>query len=466
MSGVRRFLKVCLVILAAVLPGHASGAFSLTGAQETPPVATNARGLARVTYDLGTRLLSWHITFSGLADVTGAHFHTAPPGTPGGVTVDIGAISGLSSPMIGSTTLSPGQGADLLAGNFYINIHSTAHSAGEIRGQVRLTDAVGDFNADGRSDILWRKASGPEAGPNAIWQMNGLNVDASSLIPPVADADWRVAAAGDFNGDGRADILWRKTSNPDIGSNAIWQMDGFDLSASALIPRVADRAWNIFGVGDFNGDGKADILWRNTTSSGPDRGTNAIWQMDGFDLMASALIPTVADTAWMIVGVGDFNGDGKADILWRNIFNGDNAIWQMDGFTVMASALLPRVSGGGWFIVGVGDFNGDGRADILWRSFASGDNAIWLMDGFTVVSAALINSVAGSLWGVVGVGDYNWDGRADILWRNSSSGENAIWLMNGVAVTAAALIRDVPDRTWEVVGRPQIVSAVGTSAVP
>jgi len=466
MSGVRRFLKVCLVVLAAVLPGHASGAFSLTGAQETPPVATDARGLARVTYDLATRLVSWHITFSGLADVTGAHFHTAPPGTPGGVTVDIGAISGLSSPMIGSATLSPAQGADLLAGNFYINIHSTAHSAGEIRGQVRLTDPVGDFNADGRSDILWRKTSGPDVGSNAIWQMNGFNVDASSLIERVADTRWGVAVTGDFNGDGRADILWRKTGGADAGSNAIWQMDGFDLSASALIPRVADFSWNIVGAGDFNGDGKADILWRHFTSGAAERGNNAIWQMDGFNLEASALIPRVSEVFWGIVGVGDFNGDGKADILWRHSTSGDNAVWQMDGFTVTASALLPRVSGGGWFIVGVGDFNGDGRADILWRSFASGDNAIWLMDGFTVVSSALINSVAGSLWGVVGVGDYNWDGRADILWRNSSSGENAIWMMNGLTIDAASLIRDVPDRTWQVVGRPQVVMAVGTSFGP
>lgn len=139
-----------IIITAAALAGAAIAApasafvhvfdFGLDGLQEVPPVATPATGFATVTYDDQSNLLSWTITYSGLiGSTTAAHFHgNALPGFPAGVVLDIPSNSGgnLFSPIIGSATITSIQGTDLVAGLWYINIHSTAFPNGEIRGQV------------------------------------------------------------------------------------------------------------------------------------------------------------------------------------------------------------------------------------------------------------------------------------------------------------------------------------------
>ena len=59
-----------------------------------------------------------------------------------------------------------------------------------------------------------------------------------------------------------------------------------------------------------------------------------------------------ADTNWAIVGVGDFNGDGKTDLLWRNTSSGENAIWYMNGATQVGGIrLFPTVTDVNWAIV-------------------------------------------------------------------------------------------------------------------
>ena len=95
-------------------------------------------GSATITLDTDTNLFSWDIQWSGLSGtITVAHFHgPATPSQNAGVQVNFGAISGLTSPSIGSTTIDDTQEADVLAGLWYINIHSTNFPGGEIRGQV------------------------------------------------------------------------------------------------------------------------------------------------------------------------------------------------------------------------------------------------------------------------------------------------------------------------------------------
>jgi hypothetical protein len=122
-------------------------------------------------------------------------------------------------------------------------------------------------------------------------------------------------------------------------------------------------------------------------------------------------IPTVSDPNWKIAGRGDFNGDGKPDILWRNTSNGQNAVWFMDGATVTGFAALNRVADQTWTIVGTGDFNGDGKPDILWRNTSNGQNAVWFMDGVTVTGYAVLHGVADQTWTIVGTGDFNGDGK-------------------------------------------------------
>ena len=75
------------------------------------------------------------------------------------------------------------------------------------------------------------------------------------------------------------------------------------IVAGALLILASDEA---VSQRDFNGDGKADILWRNSTT-----GDVAIWLMDRTSFAGGSDIGTI-DLKWQIVGVGDFDGDGKA----------------------------------------------------------------------------------------------------------------------------------------------------------
>jgi len=108
----------------------------LNGMSEVPPTASSGTGSADVNYDAATKKLSWKLSYSGLTGpATAAHFHgPAEPGKNAGVEV---AIPIASDPAEGSATLTDAQAADLLAGKLYVNIHTAAHPAGEIRGQVK-----------------------------------------------------------------------------------------------------------------------------------------------------------------------------------------------------------------------------------------------------------------------------------------------------------------------------------------
>lgn len=109
----------------------------LTGTAEVPPSNSQGRGEADVQYDTVTHVLSWRVQYSGLtALLSAAHFHgTATRTTNAPILIPIAGVN-QPTPLIGSTTLTDPQAADLLAGRWYINIHTPANPAGEIRGQV------------------------------------------------------------------------------------------------------------------------------------------------------------------------------------------------------------------------------------------------------------------------------------------------------------------------------------------
>lgn len=108
--------------------------FPIDAAQQVPPNGSPGTGIGDVTYNQGTGNLDWNITFSGLTSTqTAAHFHgPAPFGVNAGIQVPIG----VGSPAIGSAPITAAQGADLLNGLWYVNIHTQMFPGGEIRGQV------------------------------------------------------------------------------------------------------------------------------------------------------------------------------------------------------------------------------------------------------------------------------------------------------------------------------------------
>jgi hypothetical protein len=309
--------------------------------------------------------------------------------------------------------------------------------------------AVADLNYDGKPDIVWRNIAN---GQNAVWYMNGIiRTGTGPVNPTVPDQAWTVAGTGDFNNDGRADLIWRNLAT---GANIVWYMNGASLSTTVSIDPLADVGWKIGGgqseytmplIGDTINGTKPDIVWRNIQT-----GENKIWHTNGSNRTEQAL-PAETDLTWTIVGRGDFNNDGKPDILWRNTTTGENRIWLMDVATPTATVNLTTVADVNMKIAGVGDFNSDGKPDIVWRNYTTGANSVWYMDGVRKMGDGTMQPVSDTNWKIVGVGDFNNDGRPDILWRNvSSGGYNAVWLMNGVAQVGAGSLPSVPDQSWKV----------------
>lgn len=110
---------------------------ALDSASEVPPNTSAGKGTADVTFDSASKMLTWKVSYSGLTGpATAAHFHgPAEAGKNAGVAVPIANIA--TSPAEGSATLTDAQAADLVAGKYYVNVHTAANPGGEIRGQVK-----------------------------------------------------------------------------------------------------------------------------------------------------------------------------------------------------------------------------------------------------------------------------------------------------------------------------------------
>lgn len=109
---------------------------TLDGKSEVPPNTSAGKGAADIDYNAATKKLTWKLTYSGLSGpASAAHFHgPAEFGKNAGVAVAI--PNATSSPAEGSATLTDAQAADLMAGKYYVNVHTAANPGGEIRGQV------------------------------------------------------------------------------------------------------------------------------------------------------------------------------------------------------------------------------------------------------------------------------------------------------------------------------------------
>lgn len=111
---------------------------SLSGTNEVPPNDSKGKGEVTATYDTASKKLSWKGTYSGLSgQPTAAHFHgPAGSGKNAGIAVAIFGGANAKSPFEGSETLTDAQAKQVLAGEWYVNVHTSAHAAGELRGQL------------------------------------------------------------------------------------------------------------------------------------------------------------------------------------------------------------------------------------------------------------------------------------------------------------------------------------------
>ncbi|MGO4551489.1 FG-GAP-like repeat-containing protein [Lysobacter sp. 2RAF19] len=226
----------------------------------------------------------------------------------------------------------------------------------------------------------------------------------------------------DFNGDGKADLLWHNATS---GANVLW----YDtMGVSTLGVAGTASPWVLAGIGDVDGDGQGDIVWRNNTT-----GSNVIWR-SGRNTTPRAM--TAVAPGWNIAAVGDFDGDGHADVWWRHPATGGNQLWRSADSSTRATVTS---AGTPWTIVAVADFNGDGSDDLLWRNTSTNALLIWRSGNSATTTAVTATTAA---WLVAGAGDFDGDGKADILLRNTTTGANEAWRSGNsatkLAVTAVA----------------------------
>lgn len=290
-----------------------------------------------------------------------------------------------------------------------------------------------DFNADGKSDIVWRDTSGNIG----MWLMNGASVAQSTTLGTVPQ-NWSVVGQRDFAGNsasspyGDASVLWRDTT----GDAAVWQMNGITVQTTNLLTPVPTN-WFVAATGDFNADGMGDILWEDN------QGKLTIWFMNGTQMKSAAPVGQL-QTGWSVVGA-----DKGGWIFFRNTVTGDVAVWVMNGAQVAQSIDFGSIPMQ-WSIAGIGDFDGNGFSDILWRDNA-GNVGIWLLQSSwqgPMIASSLVWGNVPLTWSIAETGDYNGDGKSDILWVDNT-GNVSVWFMNGTTVSSTALYGNV-GKTWNV----------------
>ena len=263
--------------------------------------------------------------------------------------------------------------------------------------------------------------------------------------PPPADPK------NDFNRDGWMDLVFRHLTTGDL---VVWWMNGTTRTSSQYLnPYHVGANWRLAGTGDFNGDGKPDILWQEETA-----GDLVVWFMNGINRTSYSYLSIMrpADPAWKVATVADMNGDTKPDLVWQHSSNGQLAAWMLDGTTVTSRVSLNpwAVVDNNWKIVNSGDFNGDGKTDLLWKHSTEGFLIVWMMDGINRTSVEWLSpyKLLDVAWQVVAAGDIDGDHKVDLVFQHPVDGRLVAWYLNGVSRIAAQMLTPdhVLDPKWRI----------------
>lgn len=288
----------------------------------------------------------------------------------------------------------------------------------------------GDFNGDGLTDVASRD------GGTGIWTAWLTSTTAGEPPTQVAMATWPTSEiwsdflVGDFTGDGTADIAGRNT-------HGAWQVIS-KAGGTAAAPTFVSQLW-ITGqptvrdlgdlvVGDFDGDDRDDIAGRRPN------GTWWFIHQQGGSIVASPMARWTTNMAWSMVVVGNFTGDasGREQIAGRN----SNGVWWMISYDSSLSAftntsMTPWSKAFTWADAVVGDFTGDGRDDIAARRLYNNSDPSKKLNSWFVITrpdttfqTSNIGKWPGNqTWLDIRSGDFLGNGLAGIAGRSASTGD-------------------------------------------
>jgi hypothetical protein len=274
------------------------------------------------------------------------------------------------------------------------------------------TFKTGDFNGDGRTDLMTYYVG--TSGWGAYIALSNEDGTFAPYVPSwIANTDWSgwTFETGDFNGDGRTDVMTYYVGTSGWGAYiALSNGDGtFAPYVSSWIANTNWSGWT-FKTGDFNGDGRTDLMTYYVGTSGWGAYI-ALSKGDG--TFAPYVQSWIASTDWSgwTFETGDFNGDGRTDLMtyyagtsgwgaYIALSNGDGT------FAPYVPSWIANTNWSGWTF-GTGDFNGDGRTDLMtynigtpgWRAYIASTPArnfavTQLTGGLSATTAISYSSLA------------------------------------------------------------------------
>lgn len=240
---------------------------------------------------------------------------------------------------------------------------------------------------------------------------------------------WTLIGEFDLDGDGKASMVFRNSDGAlgKLSWNFVPQQVPLNNSAPSLWDwsgaGFVGNSWSFVGGGDFNSDGKADLVFASIGSGGVPAGLLGFLSYGTGGSTTWTMIGSVAAN-WSAVGVGRFDSGTATGVL---LYDAVNRSLGYVGTDQVVQLAVPKISKG-WSVAGVGDFNGDGVDDVLMYNadlkavgyFAFDQHGKGTWSGFA-------NGFVGD-WSVAGVGNYGGDVRSDILLRDAQSGGIGILL--------------------------------------
>ncbi|MHA7281699.1 FG-GAP-like repeat-containing protein [Arthrobacter sp. TMS2-4] len=391
------------------------------------------------THDLVSRRVDGTLWFH---DGTGTgSFRTA---------VKIGSGWGIYSQIIGGQDFNGDKRPDLVARKtdgtlwFYAGTGVVAAGQQGYKAAVKVGSgwkafdimvSPGDFTGDAKADLIARKPDG------TLWLYRGTGTSPGIVTSSIriGTGGWTgfdmITGAGDYTGDGRADLLARK---PD-GTLWLYQGTGtVSTTSSGYQPgRSIASGWSgyadVVGASDFNRDGKTDLVGYKTDLS--------LWFFAGTAMTDNGYKPAtrIATTGWQnystVLSPGDYNRNGTKDLIARKK---DGTLWFFNGDGKGGYGSPLKIGSSGWNvftqILAPGDFNADGRVDLLARHT---DGSLWFYAGTGTVNATNEGYKPGRKIGNGGwqaftqlmtPGDYTSDGKPDLLGRKT---DGTLWLWAG-----------------------------------